>query len=70
MQQKSRERGGAELTQIPFIGRLQPCPFCGCLDLWLNSDLEPKFVACRKCSAFGPTSRTVTEAGQCGTNDG
>jgi Lar family restriction alleviation protein len=41
---------------------LRPCPFCGNSDLWVNGDLEPKFVVCRKCSAFGPTAPTITEA--------
>ena len=43
---------------------LQPCPFCGGSDIWINSDLEPKFVACRKCWAFGPSAPTVTQAAE------
>lgn len=41
---------------------LRPCPFCGCSQLLVNSDLEPKFVSCTKCSAFGPSAPTITEA--------
>jgi Lar family restriction alleviation protein len=44
------------------IQRLRPCPFCGGSNLWINSDLDPKFVACRTCRAFGPTAATVTQA--------
>lgn len=43
---------------------LQPCPFCGGSEVWINSDIEPKFVACRKCWAFGPTAPTVTQAAE------
>ena len=51
------------VLDVPFSGhRARPCPFCGSSDLWINSDLEPKFVACKKCSAFGPTAPTITEA--------
>jgi hypothetical protein len=32
----------------------RPCPFCGGSNLWINIDLDPKFVACRTCWAFGP----------------
>lgn len=41
---------------------LRPCPFCGSADLWINSDIDPKFVVCRKCRAFGPAAPTVTQA--------
>ena len=41
---------------------LQPCPFCGSSDLRINSDIDPKFVACNKCWAFGPTAPTVAQA--------
>jgi hypothetical protein len=47
------------------LGSLQPslpCPFCGGSNLWIHSDLDPKFVACRTCWAFGPTAPTVTQA--------
>lgn len=40
----------------------RPCPFCGGSDLWMNADLEPKFMTCRTCWAFGPTAPTVTRA--------
>ena len=40
----------------------RPCPFCGGSNLWINSGLDPKFVACRTCWAFGPTAPTVTQA--------
>jgi len=46
-------------------GSLQPslpCPFCGGSNLWIHSDLDPKFVACRTCWAFGPTAPTVAQA--------
>jgi Lar family restriction alleviation protein len=43
---------------------LQPCPFCGDSDVWINGDIEPKFVACRKCWAFGPSAPTVTQAAE------
>ncbi|MBU6464860.1 MAG: Lar family restriction alleviation protein [Proteobacteria bacterium] len=42
----------------------EPCPFCGSSDVWINADLEPKFVLCRKCSAFGPIAPTVTLAAE------
>ena len=59
-----RDRAGSEIThQDPVSGRqLRPCPFCGSSDLWINGDLDPKFVVCNKCLAFGPTAPTVTEA--------
>ena len=48
---------------FPFAERpLRPCPFCGNSDLWINGDLDPKFVVCRKCSAFGPTAPTMIDA--------
>jgi hypothetical protein len=40
----------------------RPCPFCGGSDFWIKSDLDPKFVACRTCWAFGPSAPTVTRA--------
>jgi Lar family restriction alleviation protein len=43
---------------------LRPCPFCGGSDVWINGDLDPKFVVCRKCWAFGPTAPTVTQAAE------
>ena len=43
---------------------LQPCPFCGGSEAWINSDLVPKFVACRKCWASGPSAPTVTQAAE------
>ncbi|MGY3607699.1 MULTISPECIES: Lar family restriction alleviation protein [unclassified Bradyrhizobium] len=39
-----------------------PCPFCGSAEIWVNSDLVPKYVVCKKCTAFGPTAMTVTQA--------
>jgi hypothetical protein len=39
---------------------LRSRPFCGSADLWINSDIEPKFVACSW--AFGPSAPTVTQA--------
>src|SRR5579871_5642941 len=69
MQEKSRDKGDPELAfDIPFSGQLRPCPFCGSSDLWINSDLDPKYVVCKKCSA--PTASTVTEAAQRWNNDG
>ncbi|WP_407180013.1 Lar family restriction alleviation protein [Bradyrhizobium sp. STM 3562] len=47
---------------IPSSGQMLPCPFCGSLEIWVNRDLDPKFVACKKCSAFGPTAPTVSKA--------
>jgi Lar family restriction alleviation protein len=47
---------------VPFSGQPLPCPFCGGSDFWLHSDIHPKFVACKKCSAFGPTAPTVSQA--------
>ncbi|WP_128970744.1 Lar family restriction alleviation protein [Bradyrhizobium tropiciagri] len=47
---------------ILLSGSLRPCPFCASSDLWISSDLETKFVACKKCAAFGPTAPTVTLA--------
>jgi Lar family restriction alleviation protein len=41
---------------------LRPCPFCGGSDLRINRDIDPKFVACNKCWAFGPTAPTVALA--------
>ncbi len=63
---KPRQKADSDLTLgLPFSGhRLQPCPFCGSLELWVNSDTEPKFVACKECLAFGPTAPTVAEATQ------
>lgn len=39
-----------------------PCPFCGGSEVWINSDVDPKFVVCRECSAFGPNAPTVKQA--------
>jgi Lar family restriction alleviation protein len=47
---------------VPFSGQPLPCPFCGGSDFWVHSDIDPKFVACKKCSAFGPTTPTVSQA--------
>ncbi|WP_407179546.1 Lar family restriction alleviation protein [Bradyrhizobium sp. STM 3562] len=62
MPRKAKQK--ADITpSAPLSGQpLRPCPFCGSSDLWVNSDLEPKFVACEKCCAFGPTAPTVAEA--------
>ncbi|QOZ72600.1 hypothetical protein WN72_44695 [Bradyrhizobium arachidis] len=30
---------------------LRPCPFCGGSEAWINSDIDPKFVVCKECSA-------------------
>jgi len=43
---------------------LRPCPFCGGAEVWIHGDIEPKFIACRKCWAFGPTAPTVTQAAE------
>ncbi|TWB49371.1 Lar family restriction alleviation protein [Bradyrhizobium sacchari] len=43
---------------------LQPCPFCGSSEVWISGNLEPKFVACRTCWAFGPSASTVTRAAE------
>ena len=40
----------------------RPCPFCGGSNLWINGDLNPKFVACRTCWAFGPNAPTIIQA--------
>ena len=59
----AHRRDSEPLRQFPaFVGPPRPCPFCGGSDLWINSDLEPKFMACRTCWAFGPTALTVTQA--------
>jgi len=55
--------GDSEPLRLP--GSAHPprsCPFCGGSNLWINRDLDPKFVACRTCWAFGPTAPTVTLA--------
>lgn len=49
-------------ASVPFSGQPLPCPFCGGSDFWVHSDIDPKFVACKKCSAFGPTTPTVPQA--------
>src|ERR1700754_1894951 len=53
------------LHEFPVsVQPLQPCPFCGGSEVWINSDIVPKFVACRKCWAFGPSAPTVTQAAE------
>jgi Lar family restriction alleviation protein len=47
---------------VTFSGQPLPCPFCGGSEFWLHGDIHPKFVACKKCSAFGPTAPTVSQA--------
>ncbi|MBO4222023.1 Lar family restriction alleviation protein [Bradyrhizobium neotropicale] len=54
--------GSPSTHQVPALAALRPCPFCGSADLWLNRDMLPKYVLCRKCAAFGPTAATVTQA--------
>jgi len=59
----TQRSGDSKSLRLP--GSVQPsrhCPFCGGSNLWINSDLDPKFVACRTCWAFGPTAPTVTRA--------
>jgi Lar family restriction alleviation protein len=52
-----------DLTHQPRAqAALLPCPFCGSADIWVNGDLVPKYVVCKKCAAFGPTAPTVTQA--------
>jgi hypothetical protein len=41
---------------------LRTCPFCGGSDLWVSTHIDPKFVACNNCWAFGPTAPTVAQA--------
>lgn len=43
---------------------LRPCPFCGGSQVWINSDIDPKFVVCKECLAFGPTAPTVKQAAE------
>ncbi len=63
MARKLGEKAASDLTPgIPLSGPLQPCPFCASSDLWISTDLETKFVACKHCAAFGPTAPTVTLA--------
>jgi len=64
MSQNSSDNAAAHSARaILFSGlRLRPCPFCGASDLYVNSDIEPKFVACNKCTAFGPTGATESQA--------
>ena len=40
------------------------CPFCGGSQVWINSDIDPKFVVCKECLAFGPTAPTVKQAAE------
>src|ERR1700761_207577 len=47
---------------VTFSEQLMPCPFCDRSEFWLHGDILPKFVACKKCSAFGPTAPTVSQA--------
>jgi len=59
----AQSSGDSGLLRMPGSVRpSRPCPFCGGSDLWINSDLDPKFVACRTCWAFGPTAATVNQA--------
>jgi Lar family restriction alleviation protein len=49
-------------ASVTFSEQPLPCPFCGRSELWLHGDILPKFVACKKCSAFGPTAPTASQA--------
>ncbi|MCK1735110.1 restriction alleviation protein, Lar family [Bradyrhizobium sp. 138] len=50
-------------TELPVCGQsLRPCPFCGGSEVWINSGIDPKFVVCKECSAFGPNAPTVKQA--------
>ena len=44
------------------VQSLRPCPFCGGSEVWINSDIDPKFVVCKKCLAYGPNAPTVKQA--------
>ena len=49
---------------IPSSCRLEPCPFCGSSELWINGDLEPKFVfATNVRQALDYIARGEVEAG-------
>jgi hypothetical protein len=50
------------LRGFPFVYNRCGPVLSAAADLWINSDIEPKFVACRKCWAFGPSAPTVTQA--------
>ena len=41
---------------------LRPCPFCGGSEVWIHSEIDPKFVVCKECLAFGPNAPTVKQA--------
>jgi Lar family restriction alleviation protein len=48
------------------LSKFNPCPFCGSLDVRLNSDVSmpgwPHFVLCSKCGTAGPTSLNKASA--------
>lgn len=47
-----------------FVQPLRPCPFCGGSEVWINFDIDPKFVVCKECLAFGPNAATVKQAAE------
>jgi len=53
------------LREVPVsVQPLRPCPFCGGSEVWINSDIDPKFVVCKQCLAFGPNAPTVKQAAE------
>jgi Lar family restriction alleviation protein len=53
------------LRKFPVsVPPLRPCPFCGGSEVWINSDIDPKFVVCKECLAFGPTAPNVKQAAE------
>ncbi|MGN8544460.1 Lar family restriction alleviation protein [Bradyrhizobium sp. 13971] len=38
--------------------------FCGGSEVWIHNDIDPKFVVCKECSAFGPNAPTVRQAAE------
>ncbi|WP_461617074.1 Lar family restriction alleviation protein [Bradyrhizobium sp. 23AC] len=49
---------------MPYVQSLRRCPFCGGSEVWINGDIDPKFVVCKECSAFGPNAPTVKQAAE------
>jgi len=66
MPRKPRDNAAIDpLRGFPVsVQPLRPCPFCGGSEVWINTDIDPKFVVCKKCSAFGPNAPTVRQAAE------
>ncbi len=45
---RSSSAGIDPLRGLPVcVQSLRPCPFCGGSEVWINSDIDPKFVYVR-----------------------